>query len=270
MKAPKAPDPAQTASAQGQANVATATAQSLLNQYDMVGPDGSVTYNQTGTNSYVDPLTGKTMTTPKFTQTTALSPEQQKLYDLENQTNQNLGQIGVQQSGKIGELLNTPLNLNNEATEGRLWELGKTRLDPQFEQQQKSMDANLIARGIRPGSEAYNREQTRFSQGKNDAYNQLLLTGRGQATQEALTERNQPINEISALLSNSQVSMPGQVATPQAGVSPTDYTGAVNNNYNAKVNSANAFNSGLFGLASAGLGGWASGSFANPFGKKVA
>jgi hypothetical protein len=97
------------------------------------------------------------------------------------------------------------------------------------------------------------------------------LTGRGQGAQEALTERNQPINEISALLSGSQVSQPNFTNTPQPGVAPTDVIGAQqqslnqqNVGYNAQVAQNQAMTNGLFGLGSAALGaggmalgGWA-------------
>lgn len=260
--APKAPDPVATASAQSGANRDTALSQSLLNQYDQVGPQGSITYNQTGQNSYVDSLTGKTVNTPKFTQTTTLSPEQQQLYNLNTQTETNLGNIGVEQSDKVRNILNSPFKLDNEATESRLYELGAKRLDPRFQQEQAALETNLLNRGIRPGSQAYKDAATQQGQDKNDAYNQLLLTGRSQAAQEALTERNQPLNEISALLSGSQVSMP-QFASggPQSGVAGTDYQGAVYNNYNAKNQNYLGKLNGLFGLGKAAIGGWASGGF---------
>lgn len=110
----------------------------------------------------------------------------------------------------------------------------------------------------------WNNAQTQFGQTKNDAYNQLYLSGRGQGAQEALTERNQPINEISALLSGSQVSQPGFTNTPSPGVAPTDVIGAQqqslnqqNVGFNAQQAQNQAFTNGLFKLGSAAVGGWA-------------
>lgn len=167
-------------------------------------------------------------------------------------------------------MLNTPVNLNT-ATEGKIDQLGAARLDPQFAREGQALDTDLINKGIRPGSQAWNDAHTQFSQQKNDAYNQLYLTGRQQGSQEALTERNQPINEISALLSGSQVSQPGFTNTPSPGVAPTDVIGAQqqalnqqNVGFNAQQQQNNALMSGLFGLGSAAfgaggtaLGGWA-------------
>jgi hypothetical protein len=96
-QAPAAPDPVKTAEAQGTMNQNTATTQQLLNMTNQVGPDGSLTYNQTGNNSFTG-ADGKSYTVPQFTATTTLSPEEQKLQALSNQTRQNLGQIGVDQS----------------------------------------------------------------------------------------------------------------------------------------------------------------------------
>jgi hypothetical protein len=86
--------------------------------------------------------------------------------------------------------------------------------------------------------------------------------------QEALTERNQPINEITALMSGSQVSQPGFTNTPTPGVAPTDYIGAQQQSlnqqnlaYQGELSQKQALMSGLFGLGSAALGGWSYGGF---------
>jgi hypothetical protein len=123
-------------------------------------------------------------------------------------------------------------------------------------------------RGIRPGSAAYDTMRRQFTEGKNDAYNQLLLGGRSQAVQEALTERNQPLNEITALLNGQQIALPQYQQTPQTNVAGTDIGGMIYDS--ARINQANtqAYNQnkqnayqakmgGLFGLGSSLLGGGA-------------
>ncbi len=253
-QAPAAPDPAATAAAQSASNKATAVAQYGLNATNQVTPQGSLSYKQIGT--WADG-------TPRFEATTALSQGQQSLYDKGLVTQGNLADIGNQQSARIGALLNTPVNLNT-ATEDKINRLGQARLDPRFARESESLDSQLINKGIRPGSAAYDRARTQFDQSKNDAYNQLYLSGRGQGAQEALTERNQPINEISALLSQSQVSQPGFTNTPTPGVAPTDVIGAQqqslnqqNVGYQADVAQQQALQNGLFKLGSAAVGGWA-------------
>ena len=254
---PAAPDPKVTADAQAGMNRDTAQAQQLTNMVNQVTPDGSLTYTKAGDNSYVG-SDGKTVTIPQYTATQTLSPENQHLYDLSQATKGQIGQIGLDQSKKIGDLLGTPVDLSNEATESRLDQLGRARLDPQFAQEEDALRTKLSNQGLQPGSAAWNAEMQQFGQGKNDAYNQLYLTGRGQAVQEALAQREQPINEISALLSGSQVSTPNFTQTPQASIASPDYMGAVQNqyqaqlgSYNQQVSQGNAMMGGLFGLAAA-------------------
>lgn len=253
--APVAPDPVATAKAQGDMNQNTATTQQLLNMTNQVTPDGSLNYTQSGTNTFTG-ADGKTYSVPQFTATQTLSPAQQALKDLTDRTKANLGQIGVDQSKKIGDLLGTNLQLGNEATEARLMDLGSKRLDPMFAKNEDALRTRLANQGIQPGSAAWNAEMTQFGQGKNDAFNQLMLTGRGQANSEIMAERNAPINEIAALMSGSQVSSPNFSSTPQTSVGGVDYTGMVNNNYNAQNSQYNANIAangaqmgGMFGLA---------------------
>lgn len=273
-----APDPAATAAAQAAANKASATSQFELNAVNQNTPQGSLNYSQTGTNPDG---------TPSYTATTTLSPEQQNLYNTNTQSQQNLANIGVDQSAKIGQLLDTPvtlpkLNTDTSAIEGRLFDLGSQRLDPLFSKQNSALETNLLNRGIAPGSTAYNNAHTLQNQSQNDAYNQLFLTGHGQAesdllnqhntdVQDTLTQRNEPLNEISALLSGSQVSRPTFTNTPTTGVAPTDYLGAEsqslaqsNVGYNAQMAQNTAMLSGLFGLGGTALGGWARGGFQTP------
>jgi hypothetical protein len=132
-----------------------------------------------------------------------------------------------------------------------------------LQQNRAAAETALINKGLRPGTEAFEREMGRVGQQENDAYNQLLLTGRGQAVQEGLTERNQPINDISALMSGSQVSQPNFTNTPQPGVAPTDVIGAQqqslnqqNVGYQAQLAQNQGMMNGLFGLGKTALGGW--------------
>lgn len=249
------PDPKVTADAQAGMNRDTATATQLTNMTDQVGPDGSLTYGQTGSNSYVG-ADGKTVTIPHFTATTSLSPEGQKIHDTNLQTQLSLAGIGRDQSAKIGSILGTNINLNNDAVESRLMEIGSKRLDPMFARNEDALRTRLTNQGIMPGSQAWNAEMSQFGEGRNDAYNQLLLKGRDQSVNEILTERNQPLNEITALLSGSQVSRPSFTNTPTTQVAGVDYGGMVQNQFQGQMQNAamdqsskNAFMGGLFGLA---------------------
>lgn len=254
VQQPAAPDPVATAKAQGDMNQNTAVTTQLLNMVDQHTPTGSLDYTQNGTSSWTGP-DGKTYSVPKFTSTTTLSPAEQALLDLTNKTKTNLGQIGVDQSAKIGNLLGTNVNLDT-ATENKIDALGAKRLTPQFDRSEDALRTRLANQGIHPGSAAWDAEMTNFGNTKNDAFNQLYLSGRGQGATEALTERQTPINEISALMSGSQVVNPNFTSTPTTNVAGVDYSGMVNNNFNAltnqyntKMQQQNAEMGGMFGLA---------------------
>lgn len=250
MKSPKAPDPVQTAQAQAGSNLSTATTQQLLNQTSQVNPWGSVMYDQTGETSYQDGF-GKTVTVPQFTQTTTFSPEQQAIFDKTQGAQTNLAGIAQEQSGRVADTLNDPFQFSNQDAADWSYDLAQTRIAPQQARNETALRDRLVNSGIRPGTAAWDAEMSRLTNANTDQNNQLALTGRGQAFAENLAVRNQPLNELTALLSGSQVSNPAQMssATPQASVGGVDYSGMVQDNYQAKLASHNAMMGGLFGLA---------------------
>lgn len=257
MKAPSYPSPNETAGSQAQANQSTAMTQQILNMINQRTPYGSLNYNPTGTYQYKDPLTGKMITLPQFTAVQKLSPAEQGLLQQQQQFGKITNQIGIDQAGQIGKLLGTPIDLNNSATEGRIDQLAQARLDPIWNQRESQLQQQLQDKGVAPGSDAYNRANQQFQQSRNDAYNQMLLQGRSQAVNEMLTQRNQPINEVTALMSGGQVAQPNFVNTPSTNVGGVDYSGLVNNQFNAQNQQYQSQLGGLFGLGSAALGGWA-------------
>lgn len=257
--APQTPSPTATAAAQTGSNISTAIGQQQLNAIDQVGPQGSVKYSQSGSYQYKDPSTGKSYTLPKLTQTTTLSPQQQAIYNAMVGTQKSLAGTAQTQAGRLDDLLAQPFSLENDATEARLMELGSKRLDPALDRRREAEIARLANMGIKGGT-AYDRAMETLNQGENDAYNQLLLTGRGQAVQEALTERNQPLNEIIGLASGTQVQMPGYTGTPQTGLAGTDVAGiAANANaanqaaYGQQMGQWNNTMGGLFSLGASAL-----------------
>lgn len=246
-QAPKAPDPWETAKAQGQMNRETAITQFGLNAYTQNNPWGSVDWQQTGT--WADG-------TPKFTQTTTLSPEQQATFESGQQAEQNLAGLAADQSARMREYLQEPFEYTNRDAETWAYDLASPRILQQQAQNEAAIRTTLANKGIREGSAAWNSEMARMTNANTDQLNQLALTGRQQGFSEALAQRNQPINEISALLSGSQVANPAQMSAPgpQTGVAGVDYTGLVNQKYQGELQQHQARMGGLFGLGSALLG----------------
>lgn len=243
---PKAPDPYETAQAQGQMNQNTAVTQQLLNMVDQQGPQGSISYTQNGTTTVMG-ADGKPITVPKFTQTTTLTPTGQATYDAGANAQLALAQTAENQMGSIRDMLSNPFEYTNRDAENWAYDLASPRILQQQAQNETTMRNQLVNAGIRPGTQAWESEMRRLSNANTDQLNQLALTGRQQGFNEAMATRNQPINEIMALLTGSQVSNPSYGATPQTQVGGVDYMGAVNNAYNAQMQSYGGIMGGLFG-----------------------
>ncbi len=260
--APKSPDPRQTAAAQTGTNIATAIANAYLGNISQTGPTGSIDYSQVGDFTYTDPATGESYTIPRFQAETTLGPGQEELFA-------NIQQAATDVSGRLGD----EFQLGDEATEARLFDLGRQRLDPVFAQRRQGLEQQLANQGVTPGSEAYNRALTQLNQQESDAYNQLLLSGRGQAVQEQIAEQTLPINELTALLGGQQVSTPQFSVAQQPQIATTDYAGLVNQNfqnqlgvYNQQQQAQQGLLGGLFGLGGSLLGGaGAAGGFGTLF-----
>lgn len=257
--APKPPDPNKVASAQTATNIGTAVANTAAGQVNQVTPEGSLTYNQRGTYEYQDPVSDRVHTIPLYTAETKLSPENEKIFALNKSAEQGLARTAAGQANFLAGYLDKPANFDTSAIEGRLFDLGKRKLDPMFEERGDALRSRLVNQGIREGSRAWNSEMRNFDTSRDEAYNNLLLQGRGQAFQEIAASRNQPINEITALLSGSQVAAPQfNIATPDKAAT-TDYAGIVAKNfdqrmevYKAKSENFNQLMGGLFQMAGTG------------------
>lgn len=217
-----------------------------MNAVNQVTPLGNLSYTQNGTWSDG---------TPKFTATQTYSPEMQGVFQSGIKTQQNLANLAQEQSGRLSGMLSEPFSLDNDAVEGRLMDLGRSRLDPLLAERREQAEASLAARGIK-GGDAYDRAIRNVNNAENDAYTQLLLGGRAQAINELMTERSQPLNEILALAGQGQVQQPSFVPTSQTPVAGTDIAGLTQQNYANQMNAYNqqqqGFNSMLGGLFSAG------------------
>ena len=156
----------------------------------------------------------------------------------------------------------------------------------QNDPRQQSQQAELANRGMAPGSQGWGTvqagnedafaeasrqaylgsgEESRRAQG---AYNQAELqrqqqwqayadamnTMRGGQLQEKAFLRNAPINEITALMSGSQVTLPQfqPYNSPQVAAAPIG--SYIYGSHDINSQNAAATNQGLFGLASAGIG----------------
>jgi hypothetical protein len=137
--------------------------------------------------------------------------------------------------------------------------------------------AQLAARGMNAGSSQYGSTAKRQGDEFTDAALKAYLGSGDEARaaqesynaagaqqdaqrqsqlQEMLAMRNQPINEISALMSGSQVTVPQFAGYQGQGINPANIGQYINNAYNQQSQQAAGFNNGLFNLAGAGLSAW--------------
>lgn len=225
-KAPKAPDYAAAAQAQGEANLNSTLATNYLNQPNQVGPDGSLTftYDTAGGHRLPD---GTII--PRTTATTTLSPAQQKLYDQNNAISTALNDLAQRGIGYVDQASSTQIDqsgmpgLNSApaprqfqeqydfsqasraptfddfATDrDRVTEALMSRMRPELERQRQARETVLANQGLNMGSEAYSREQSQLGQNENDAFMQSIIAGSGEQQRQfenAMNLRNQGIGE---------------------------------------------------------------------------
>lgn len=157
-----------------------------------------------------------------------------------------------------------------------------SRTSPEFDRRQAATETKLINQGVTPGSEAWKAELDQLGRDRNDATMQAILAGgseqsrlaglemdrggfnnaaklqeqganigvRNNALQERFALRNQPINEITALLSGSQVTAPTFSAPYTQGVGSVPVGQYMQDDYRNQLNQYNSNMSGLFGLGS--------------------
>lgn len=261
---PPAPDPAQTAMAQGAANIDAAEAQQVINSTNQVTPYGTVTYAHTG-GSFVPTLGGQQQYIPQYTATTALSPEMQALFDQTLSNSQQSANTAGALGKNVAGVLSNNVDLGPNSTAAYLDKLNMQTLDPQWAHAQTALDQQLANQGLTPGSEGWKYQQTQFGLNKANAYNDMYLKGQNTAVQDILAQYNEPLNALNALKSQSQVSQPGVgtlAPTPQEQIQPAPYANEVNSiygnqtsQYNAQVAAHAQEMGGLFGLGGSLIGG---------------
>lgn len=267
-KAPKTPDYTGAAQATAQGNLEAARAAAAANRVNQYTPYGSLVYSHSGT----DPDNG-------WNATVNLSPTGQQLLDYQNQTSLGLGGLTTDALGRVGSSLSSPFDYSSVGdVQDAAYGAFTSRLDPQWSQNEKMLDAKLANQGIMPGSEAYEDAQRSFGQARNDAYQQATLGAiqtSPQTMQLATALRNQPLNELNAIRTGSQVTNPAFQSVPQqATTSGPNLLGAAQATYNSNLNSYNAATGnqnsmmgGLFGLGGSLFGAAGSaGGFGNLFG----
>lgn len=208
---PPAPDYVGAANAQGQANLTAGQQTASLSNPNVTTPYGSqtVSYTPTGPNGDYQ---------PNITQ--SLNPQSQQTLDAQQRVQTGLANLGEQGLGTAQRVLGTPFNQSGvpqaPINPGQTAQQAiMARLQPQITQNRTSTAQQLANQGIPVGSEAWNNQMRQQGQNENDLYSQAALQGIGLDTQahqsglqEALSLYNQPLNQITALMSGSQIQNP--------------------------------------------------------------
>jgi hypothetical protein len=138
-----------------------------------------------------------------MTQTLSLSADQQRLFDTNTGTQQNLADIARRQSGQVGDLLSTSFNTDGlpaggnaagitrpglqtdlgtndfSADRQRVEDALMGRLNTQIDRDRGALEASLANRGIRVGSQAYSDSMADFDRGVAENRTSAIL-GAGQ------------------------------------------------------------------------------------------
>jgi hypothetical protein len=232
--APKTPDYTGAANATAQGNLEATRAASAANRVNQYTPYGNLIYSHTeggGPDEWQSRID--------------LSPTGQKLLDQADQTSVGLGNLQNSALDRVTNAYSQPYDNSSVGDVQRQAEGAITsRLDPMWDQRQKATENQLLNQGITQGSEAYSNAMRDFNTGRNDAYQQAVLAGIQTMPQtQALAEglRNQPLNELNAIRTGSQVTSPQFSGTPQQQTTQgADLVSAAQNAYGGKLNAYNA------------------------------
>ncbi len=238
---PDAPDPAEVALLQSRANREATADSARYSAINQVSPDGTrMTWS--GTPGVIG--------SGGLTVTQTLSPAQQSMLNKSNAISNKALDVGQTQLDNVSGTLGTPLNLGSfdpqaqSATQAQKYYQDYMASD--VDRQRAGLEQRLANQGIFPGTEAYTRASREFQANadqnrnkflmdyQNQAFNQGMQ-GRTQHVNEALTQRNQPLQELNALRSGSQISQPTFQNTPTYNVNPAAYDQYAMNNYNQQV-----------------------------------
>lgn len=292
-QAPPAPDYTGAAKEQGVANLEAARTSAHLSNPNIYSPYG----NQTVTYNGDDPTVTQTLTPEAQA---ALSSQQRVQGALGGLAEQGIGQAqtilgtpfkyngpDIQTNLDMSGVAKMPVNAGTTAQAAIL-----SRLQPQIQQNADANRQRLANQGLVAGGEAYNNEMRNQYQGENDLYTQAALQGlnldmsanqqgynqalgsaefgnqaAGQSLQQQLGLYNQPLNQITALMSGSQIQNPQFQSYTGSNVQPTPIANATNlqgqyaqNLYGQQMASYNANQGGimdLLGSAATAGGMWA-------------
>lgn len=255
---PPTPNPDSVAQTQFDYNLKSGIASQAGSNVNQQTPYGSLSFSQSGTGPNGVPI---------YTATTSLSPAQQSILDALNQTKGS----AATQANKVISGANygdqNPAETVGNMTSGITKDIlnkETSYLDPFFTQQSDRLDTQLRNQGLRPGTPAYDVALNNLRQSQNQSVTGFLAQAEPQAYSQAVSQYGLPISTTAALEGVSGVTNPSFSPTPALNVQPPNYIGASANsaqiaqeNYKNQMAQYSNMMSGMFGIPTALLGGWA-------------
>lgn len=215
--------------------VGQAVATSNADKYSESTPYGTVGWQTRPGSDPRNPLPGDS------TRITSLSPEQQKLYDMQVS---NQLQTGLAGADLLKEVNNGG---DRQATQDALYRRATQYYDKNFDRSQAALETKLQNQGLTQGSEAYENEMDKFGQSKNTAYADATDRAVTQADSTYNANLNNNVSRLAQLLALSR----GQSPTSGNDSAPgTNLTNATNAQYQAQVGATNVDNANSASTAS--------------------
>lgn len=228
----------------------------MVNQTDALG--NKINYTQTGVGANGIPI---------YAENTTYGPQVQGLI---NQLMGTKGTAGAQAQGLLqganygGQNPSDVIGGMTSGTTQDLLNKEVSYLHPYQVMAENEQDTKLRNQGLLPGMPAYDNAMMQLRNSQGNTITGFLAQAEPAAYQQATSSYTLPATLASNLLGLSAPPSPSFTQTPQFTEQPANYQGAVANYnqaqmqaYQAQVQQQQAMMSGMFGIPTAVLGGWA-------------
>lgn len=258
--APKPEDANITAQKQQELNTKAGQQSQLGSMVNQSNPFGSLTYSQTGTSPDGTPL---------YTATTKLTDANQQLLDILQGTQKSAGQQGqaLIQGANYG--VASPKDVIGDMSGGWLkdaMDKQMSYLQPGFTYDQDRLDTKLKNQGFMPGDVAYDKAMNALKQSQGQTITGFQASQQPELLKQAQSLYSLPAQLGAALSGMGSPTNPTFGQTPALNIQPANYIGATANAqaanqkaYESELAQNQSMMSGLFGIPTALLGGWAQG-----------
>lgn len=254
--APTAPapmDPGAVADTQQKYNTSAASSQLAMNAIDQSTPYGKLTYSQTGTGPNGVPI---------YSAKTTLSPEMQAIV-----SSLQSGTTNLLTGANYGSA--SPSSIIGDTTKGLTADLLKknvAQIQPYMDTAKSQLDAQLRNQGFAPGQPGYDNAMRGLLDSQNRTIQGFEASIEPQAYQQATSSYLLPLTmsaQQMGLMTPNMVTR-SLAQTPTSTIQPANYMGAVaqqqqiaEDQYKQQMAQYQNSMSGLFGIPTAILGGWA-------------